>query len=187
MVQQVYLLPTSSVGLPYNLLGYLVTKTVHLWCNHWILHWNPLSSPLFLPHSKFRTSWTRNAKSSASTAWIPQVIVIGWYFDSSFLSISTQLLHFLQSVFDFSYVHLSLYFITLTTRWQRLNMIDIGTLGYLLPTLVVRPPHNLLGYGVPKTVHLWLSHWILRWSPFSGPLLFPPFKVQDFLNSEHKE
>ena len=63
-------------------------------------------------------------------------------------------------------------------------MIGNGTLVYLLPTLAVGLPHNLLGYGAPKTAHLQLNYPILCWNPLSGPLHLLLIKVQDFLNLE---
>ena len=53
----------------------------------------------------------------------------------------------------FSYVILCLCFITLMTRQQGHNSIGNGTQDHLLLTLAVGPPHDLLGYGIPKTVH----------------------------------
>ena len=72
-------------------------------------------------------------------------------------------------------------------KMTRYNTIGNNTQNYLLPTLAVGPPHNLLGYPVSKTVHLWFGHWILCWNPLSDPLLFPLLKVQNFQNPEHEE
>ena len=76
--------------------------------------------------------------------------------------------------------------ITLTTRQQGHNLIGINTPDWLLLTLAVGPPHDLLGYGVPKTVHLQLNYQILHQNSFSDFLHFPPIKVQDFPNMGHE-
>ena len=57
---------------------------------------------------------------------------------------------------------------------------------YLLLTSAVRPPHDLLGYRVPKTVHLPFGHLILHWDLFGHSLLLPALKVQDLPNTEHE-
>ena len=79
----------------------------------------------------------------------------------------------------------SSWFITLITKQWGHNTIGNGTTVYLLPTLAVRLPHNLIGYQIPETVHL--THQVLCWYLLHCPLCFPPLKVQDFLNMECEE
>ena len=90
------------------------------------------------------------------------------------------------TVIHFFLMFIFLYFIMLMTRWQGHDMIGNGTPDYLLLTLAVGLPYDLLGYLVPKTVYLWLNHWILHWNSLSWPLCLPLIKVQDLPNLEQK-
>ena len=76
-------------------------------------------------------------------------------------------------------------FIPLTTTRQGHSLIGIGT-GLPIPDIGCQTATQSLGYRVPETVHLPFNHPILHWNLLHDLLHFPLFKVQDFLNMEHK-
>ena len=89
--------------------------------------------------------------------------VIKHYFHSSFSGpFWPNFFTFLNNTLFFFLCLSFLCFIMLMTTRQGHNLIVDGIPGYLFPTLAVGPPHDLLGYRVPKTVHLQLNHQVLH-------------------------